>query len=73
MVSMFLIFLTETLQVKKNIFDIGSKKYLFNLILENIENFKPEMILFGHVDRINYINFFELKKNIRKLSLHNGF
>ena len=30
----------------KNIFDIKSKKFLFNLILENIQNFKPDMILF---------------------------
>ena len=53
---------------KKNIFDIGSKRYLFNLIIENIENFKPEIILFGHVDRLDYLKFLDLKiryKNIK--------
>ena len=43
---------------RKSIFDIGSKKYLFNQIKKNIENFKPDLILFGHVDRLDYENFF---------------
>ena len=47
---------------KKNIFDIGNRKYLYNLIVENIENFKPDIIIFGHVDRINYLNFLEIKQ-----------
>ena len=46
---------------KKNIFDIGNKRYLYNLIIENIENFKPDIIIFGHVDRIDYLNFLEIK------------
>jgi len=47
---------------KKNIFDIGGKKILLNTIIENIENFQPNMVLFGHVDRLNYLSFLELKK-----------
>ena len=47
---------------KKNIFDIGSKKYLFDQIKKNIENFKPDLILFGHVDRLDYENFLLLKE-----------
>ena len=58
---------------KKNIFDIGSKKYLFNLILENIENFKPDMILFGHVDRLSYLNFLELKNRYKKIKFAQWF
>lgn len=58
---------------KKNIFDIGGKKILLNTIIENIENFKPHMVLFGHVDRLNYLSFLELKKNIQILNLLNGF
>ena len=53
---------------KKNIFDIGSKKYLLNLLVQNIENFRPDMILFGHVDRLDYENFIKIKEkysNIR--------
>jgi hypothetical protein len=58
---------------KKNIFDIGSKKYLFNTIIENIENFKPEMILFGHVDRLSYLNFLELKNKYKKIKFAQWF
>jgi len=58
---------------KKNIFDIGSKKYLFNTIIENIENFKPEMILFGHVDRLSYLNFLELKNRYKKIKFAQWF
>lgn len=58
---------------KKNIFDIGSKKYLFNLIVENIENFKPDMILFGHVDRLSYLNFLELKYRFKKIKFAQWF
>ena len=58
---------------KKNIFDIGSKKYLFNLIIENIENFKPDMILFGHVDRLSYLNFLELKNRYKQIKFAQWF
>jgi len=58
---------------KKNIFDIGSKRYLFNTIIENIENFKPEMILFGHVDRLSYLNFLELKNRYKKIKFAQWF
>lgn len=58
---------------KKNIFDIGNKKYLFNLIVENIENFKPDMILFGHVDRLSYLNFLELKYRFKKIKFAQWF
>ena len=58
---------------KKSIFDIGSKKYLFNTIIENIENFKPDMILFGHVDRLSYLNFLELKNRYNKIKFAQWF
>jgi hypothetical protein len=46
---------------------------LFNLIVENIENFKPDMILFGHVDRIGYENFLELKNRFKKIRFAQWF
>ena len=58
---------------KKNIFDIGGKKYLLNIILENIENFKPDLILFGHVDRLGYVNFLDLKKRYKKIKFAQWF
>ena len=58
---------------KKNIFDFYNKKYLFNSILENIENFQPEMILFGHVDRLSYLNFLDLKQRYKKIKFAQWF
>ena len=57
----------------RNIFDIMGKKFLFNLILENIKNFKPDMILFGHVDRINYFSFLELKNKFKQIKFAQWF
>ncbi len=47
---------------KRNILDIGSKKYLYDRIIQNIENFKPDMILLGHVDRLDYETFTNIKE-----------
>src|SRR6056300_1680946 len=58
---------------KKNIFDIGSRKILLKTIINNIENFKPDMILFGHVDRINYEDFFNLKNKYNYLRFAQWF
>ena len=58
---------------KKNIFDIGGKKILLNTIIENIENFKPHMVLFGHVDRLNYLSFLELKKKYSNIKFAQWF
>ena len=57
----------------RNIFDIMGKKFLFNLILENIKNFKPDMILFGHVDRLNYLSFLELKNKFKQIKFAQWF
>ena len=58
---------------KKNIFDINGKKYLLRTIYENIENFKPHIIIFGHVDRISYLDFLELKKRYNKIKFSQWF
>src|SRR5210317_1636933 len=58
---------------KKNIFDIGSRKILLKTIINNIENFKPDMIIFGHVDRINYEDFFNLKDKYNYLRFAQWF
>ena len=47
---------------RKNIFDIGSKKYLMDRIIQNIENFKPDILLLGHVDRLDYESFISIKE-----------
>ena len=47
---------------RKNVFDIGSRKYLNYKIIENIKNFRPDIIFFGHVDRLNYLDLLNIKK-----------
>jgi len=57
----------------KNIFDIGSRKLLFNIIIQNIENFKPDLIIMGHVDRINYETFYKLKEKYTSIRFSQWF
>ena len=57
----------------RNIFDIGGKQYLQNIIFKNIENFKPDLILFGHVDRLSYVDFLELKRRYKKIKFAQWF
>ncbi len=58
---------------KRNIFDIGSKKFLLEQILKNIENFKPDLILFGHVDRLDYESFLKIKEKYNNIRLAQWF
>lgn len=58
---------------KKDIFDIGSKKYLLDQILKTIENFKPNIILLGHVDRIDYESFLILKEKYKSTKFAQWF
>ncbi|WP_440680867.1 glycosyltransferase family protein [Candidatus Pelagibacter sp. HIMB1623] len=58
---------------RKSIFDIGGKKHLFNLIVENIKNFRPNMILLGHVDRLSYLDFIELKNRYKQIKFGQWF
>lgn len=57
----------------KNIFDIGSRKLLLNVIIQNIENFKPDLIIMGHVDRLNYETFYRLKEKYRSIRFSQWF
>ena len=57
----------------KNIFDIGSRKLLLNIITQNIENFKPDLIIMGHVDRINYETFYHLKEKYTSIRFSQWF
>ena len=58
---------------KRNIFDIGSKKFLFNQIQKNIENFRPDLILLGHVDRLDYETFLNLKEKYNSIKFAQWF
>lgn len=45
----------------KSIVDLSGRKYLLNSIRKTINNFMPDAILIGHVDKLSYIDFIELK------------
>jgi len=58
---------------KSNIFDIGGKNNLENIIYKNIDNFQPDMILFGHVDRLDYLSFLKIKEKYNKIKFSQWF
>ena len=58
---------------KKSLFDLGSRKYLFDKIIENIKNFKPDIIFFGHVDRLNYLDMLKIKENYKDIRIAQWF
>ena len=58
---------------KKNLFDLNSKKLLLKTIRENILNFKPDMILMGHVDRISYDIFHDLRTEFKSIKFAQWF
>ena len=58
---------------KKDIFDIGAKKFLLDQILKNIENFKPDLILLGHVDRLDYESFLIIKERYNSIRFGQWF
>lgn len=58
---------------KKNIFDLGSKKFLLDQILKNIDNFKPDLIIFGHVDRLDYECFLKIKEKYNTIKMAQWF
>lgn len=58
---------------RRDLFDIGSKKYLLNSIIKNIENFKPDLIILGHVDRIDYESFLHLKEKYNSIRFAQWF
>ena len=58
---------------RRNIFDIGSRKFLMDKIIQNIENFKPDIILLGHVDRIDYESFVSIKEKYNSIKFAQWF
>ena len=52
---------------KKSLFDFGSRNFLIKTIVQNIENFKPDLILMGHVDRVDYDSFHEIKQKYNSI------
>jgi len=52
----------DVTKLKKTFFDISGKKALLNSIISTIENFKPDIVIFGHVDKLDYIDLVRIKE-----------
>ncbi len=52
---------------KKSIFDFTGRKFLLDSLKNTIYNFKPNAILIGHVDKLSYIDFIELKNEFKDI------
>ena len=52
--------------LQKNIFNYKKKRFI-KTIRETIKNFNPDIILFGHVDSLTDIDFYELKNDFKKI------
>ena len=63
----------DILHRNKNIFDVTGSKALYETILKNIENFKPDLVLFGHVDRLDGEMLIEIKKKYNSIKFSQWF
>ncbi len=63
----------DILHRNKNIFDISGSKLLYETITKNIENFKPDLIVFGHVDRLNGEMLIEIKQKYNSIRFSQWF
>ena len=52
----------DVTKLNKSILDIFGKMALLKSIQESIINFKPDIILIGHVDKLEYLDFIYLKE-----------
>ena len=51
----------------KSLIDFNGRKFLLNSIKKTIKNFRPDAILIGHVDKLTYIDFLELKNEFKNI------
>ena len=51
----------DVTKLKKSFFDISGKRALLESIINTIKNFKPDIIIFGHVDKLDYLDLVEIK------------
>ncbi len=56
-----------------NIFDINSRKRLLQKVIENIKNFRPDIVIFGHVDRLNYNDLLQIKESFKNIKFSQWF
>ena len=63
----------DLISFRKNIGDLSGSKYLNKLIKNTIENFKPNLIVLGHADRVKSEILYDAKKLIPSLKICQWF
>ncbi len=63
----------DLITFSKSIKDYSGAKFLNNLIEKTINNFKPDLIIFGHADKINSQMLDQMKSKFTKLSIAQWF
>ena len=58
--------------LQSNIFNFKKRSFI-NHINKTIKNFKPDIILFGHVDSLNEKDFFQLKNDHKNIKFSQYF
>ena len=58
--------------LQSNIFNY-KKPFFIDYIKNTIENFKPDIVLFGHVDSLNQKNFFQLRESHKDIKFSQYF
>ena len=63
----------DLITFSKSFKDPSGSKYLNNLVEKTVENFKPNLILLGHADRINSEMLLDIKSSHKNLKLSQWF
>ena len=63
----------DLITFSKSIKDYSGAKYLNNLVEKTINNFKPDLVIFGHADKINSAMLDQMKSKFSKLKIAQWF
>ncbi len=63
----------DLISYSKSLRDPSGSKYLNKLILNTINNFKPDLIILGHADRVNTNIILEAKEKFKNISVAQWF
>ena len=63
----------DVLHYKKSLSDMSGNKTLHNKIVETYDNFKPDLLVLGHADKVSNLTLEKLKENDKNLKITQWF
>ncbi len=63
----------DLISFSKSLRDLSGSNYLNNLISKTVENFKPDLLILGHADKVDSDNLKNLKNNFKNLLISQWF